>query len=107
MISFPIIKKIRKSLERTSKGQIQGREIGSKKAGYLKTDYVRFSCPALTRTEFELNRTDFRIDETKQCNQNCFWWWGLKCQTTSRFPPEQKNPRPRDHFNHVIGKGVI
>ena len=103
MISFPIIKKSEKSLERTSKGQIQVREIGSKKAGYLKTDYVRFSCPALTRTEFGLNRTDFRIDETKQCNQNCFWWWGLKCQTTSRlFPPE-----PKKIHHHVIGKGVI
>ena len=78
-------KKSRKDLERSNSRPRNWEQ----KAGYLKTDYVRFSCPALTRTEFGLNRTDFRIDETKQCNQNCFWWWGLKCQTTSRFPPEQ------------------
>ena len=50
MISFPIIKKLeKKSRKRTSKGQIQGREI--EKLGYFKTDYVRFSCPAPNRTE--------------------------------------------------------
>ena len=96
----------KKTRKKVSKGprKVKFKAEGTK-LGYLKTDYVRFSCPAPNRTK--LNRTDFRIDETKQCNQNCFWRWALKCQTTSRFPPEQKNPRPRDHFNHVIGKGVI
>ena len=54
MISFPIIKKLEKSLERTSKGprkvKFKAEKLGAK-IGYLKTDYVRFSCPAPNRTD--------------------------------------------------------